>query len=245
MKIDHNSPLPLHAQVEVLIRDMLKDARFRDGELLPPEARMAEQLSVCRNTVRAAISRLVHEGVLERKAGRGTRLMKQSVKTSLENWPSFTREMRAKGITVEVFSCRAVEVKPGTKVGRLLQLSSTDLRHKVVKLERVRGYGGIPSVYSVSWFHRRTSVSAQDDFTMPLYDLIHERSGIMPEFSEEEVSAKVANASLADRLSCDEGDPVLLRTRVVSDASKRVIEYNENHYRADRFTYGLTIRRGH
>ena len=26
---------------------------------------------------------------------------------------------------------------------------------------------------------------------------------------------------------------------------RRVIEYNENHYRADRFTYGLTIRRGH
>lgn len=76
---------------------------------------------------------------------------------------------------------------------------------------------------------------------MPLYDLIHERSGIVPEFSEEEVSAKVANANLADRLDCGEVDPVLLGT----DASKRVIEYNENHYRADRFTDGLTIRRGH
>lgn len=245
MKIDHDSPIPLHAQVEAMVRDMLQESRYQNGELLPPEARIAERLSVSRNTVRAAISRLVQEGVLERKAGRGTRVVKQSVKTSLQNWPSFTREMKTKGIEVEVFSCAVGLVKPTAKVARLLQLSTGDRHRKVVKLERVRGYGGIPSVYSVSWFHGRTGLSAGDDFTIPLYDLIQDRSGIVPEFSEEEVSAALADVAMASRLGCEEGDAVLLRTRLVTDASRRVIEYNENHYRADRFTYGLTIRRGH
>src|SRR5690554_5595553 len=122
MKIDHDSPVPLHAQIETLIRGMLKEQNYREGALLPAEARMAEEWSVCRNTVRAAISRLVHEGVLERKAGRGTRLVKHSVKTGLENWPSFTREMREKGVEVEIFECAASMVKPTARIARLLQL---------------------------------------------------------------------------------------------------------------------------
>lgn len=204
---------------------------------------MAEELSVCRNTVRAAIGRLVQEGVLERKAGRGTRLVKQSVKTSLENWPSFTREMRAKGIEVETFSHKLEMVKPTAKVGRMLQLTAATRRGKLLRLERVRGYGGIPAVCSVSWFHPRTGLGMDHDFSMPLYDLIHQCSGIVPEYSEEEVSAALADPDLAEKLNGEEGDPVLVRIRLVSDASRRIIEYNENHYRADRFTYGLTIRR--
>jgi GntR family transcriptional regulator len=243
MKIDHESRMPLHAQVEALLRAMVKEEKYRNGELLPPEARIAEKLAVCRNTVRAAISRLVLEGVLERKAGRGTRVVRQSVKTSLENWPSFTREMAAKGIEVEVFSRKLELVRPKLAVARLLQLTAAERRRKLVRLERVRGYGGIPSVSSVSWLHPRTGLSVDDDFAEPLYDLIRERCGIVPEYSEEEVSAALADGELAARLGCDEGDPILVRNRVVSDASRRVIEYNENHYRADRFTYGLTIRK--
>jgi GntR family transcriptional regulator len=244
MKINPDSPLPLHAQVEALLRGMLMEPRYREGELLPPEARIAEKLGVCRNTVRSAIARLVQEGVLERRAGRGTRYVRQPVKTSLASWPSFTREMRSKGIDVEVFSLRAEAVKPSALLARLLRLSAAERRRPVVRLERVRGYGGIPSVCSVSWFHPRTRVDAEDDFTRPLYDLISDRCGILPEFSEEEVSAALADEVLSEKLACRTGDPVLVRTRFVTDASRRLIEYNENHYRADRFTYGLMIRRG-
>lgn len=244
MKIDHRSSIPLHVQVESLIREMLKQSRYQNGDLLPPEARIAEQLGVCRNTVRAAISRLVQEGVLERRAGRGTRYVRQSVRTSLENWPSFTREMRAKGISVETFSRLVEDTKPDAKVARMLQLSSLEKKRGVIRLERVRGYGGIPSVKSVSWFHPRTRLTVDDDYSMPLYELISKRSGIVPEFSEEEVSAELATQKLAEVLACEKGDPILVRKRVVSDAARKVIEYNENHYRADRFTYGLTIRKG-
>lgn len=244
MKINHNSPVPLHAQVETLIRGMLRKPAFRDGALLPPEVRIAEQLGVCRHTVRMAILRLVQEGVLERKAGLGTRAAKQSVKTNLSDWPSFTREMRAQGIKVEVFSITAEWERPSKEVVRALRLMKAESRRQVLRLERVRGHGGIPSVYSVSWFHHRLKLSGDEDFGSPLYDLIRGASGIVPEYSEEEVSAALADASLAAKLGCAVGHPVLVRVRTVADAGRNVIEYNRNFYRADRFTYGLTIRRG-
>lgn len=243
MRIDHSSPLPLHAQVEALIREMLKQTDYRQGALLPPEARMAEQLAVSRNTVRAAISRLVQEGILERKAGRGTRYVNQPLRTSLKEWPSFTREMKQRGLDVMVFSLSAENVCPSKEVAQALRLPDSAEAEKVLKMERIRGYDDIPAVYSISWFHHRTGLEVDDDFTHPLYQLIHRKSGLVVESSEEEISAAVAGRDLAETLSCPVGDPLLVRKRIVRNAAKKELEYNINYYRADRFTYGLTIQR--
>ncbi|MCP5536106.1 MAG: GntR family transcriptional regulator [Akkermansiaceae bacterium] len=242
MKIDHDSPIPLHFQVEQLLRDMLKEARYREGELLPPEAKMAEQLAVSRNTVRAAISRLVQEGCLERKAGLGTRHVKQAIKSNLSGWPSFSREMKQKGVTVEVFSLSSEMVRPDASVMARLRLKGSPSEEHIVKMSRVRGYGGVPAVYSQSWFHPRTKLTASENFARPLYDLIHEASGISVVYSKENISAVVADDDLAELLHCQHGDPILVRERVVKTAAKQEVEYNINYYRADRFTYGLTLQ---
>jgi GntR family transcriptional regulator len=241
MEIDHASPLPLHVQVESLIRDMLKKPKYRQGELLPPEAGMAERLGVSRNTVRAAISRLVQEGVLERKAGRGTRYVNHPLSTGLKNWPSFTREMKQRGIEVVIFSLHAKRARPPKDVVQALRLSSG--KKMIVKMERIRGYGGIPAVHSISWFHERSCLEVDHDFSRPLYQLILDKSGLMVNSSEEEISAAVADEDLAETLCCDPGDPVLVRKRIVRNAAKKEIEFNINYYRADRFTYGLTLQK--
>jgi GntR family transcriptional regulator len=179
MRIDHNSPLPLHAQVEKLVREMLKQTKYRQGALLPPEAGMAERLGVSRNTVRAAISRLVQEGVLERKAGRGTRFLNQPLRTSLKNWPSFTREMRKRGIEVEVFHLDSGKVRPTKEVAQALRTGEPGKSGTIVRMRRIRGYHGTPAVYSISWFHMRAGLQPDDDFSLPLYELIHQKSGLL------------------------------------------------------------------
>lgn len=241
MRIDHSSPLPLHAQVEKLVREMLKQSKYRQGALLPPEAGMAEQLGVSRNTVRAAISRLVQEGVLERKAGHGTRYLNQPLRTSLKNWPSFTREMKQRGIEVVVFFLDSKNVRPTKEVAQALRFTGQEKGDTVVRMRRIRGYNGTPAVYSISWFHGRTGLQPDDDFSIPLYQLIHEKSGLLVDSSEEEISAAIAGRDLAEKLGCKQGDPVLVRKRIVRDAAGKEIEYNTNYYRADRFVYGLTL----
>ncbi|GAA5484221.1 GntR family transcriptional regulator [Haloferula sargassicola] len=243
MKIDHGSPVPLHAQVETLLREMLKQPKYREGALLPPEARIAEQLEVSRNTVRAAISRMVQEGVLERKAGHGTRYVNQPLRTSLKSWPSFSREMKQKGIEVVVFSLTAEFLPAPDEVARVLRLTKTQREGRVLKMERVRGYDDVPAVYSISWFHPRTGLQAADDFSKPLYQLVHAQSGLAADSSEEEISAALADKALAGKLACDPGSAVLVRRRIVRDPARKEIEYNLNFYRADRFSYGLTLQK--
>lgn len=241
MKIDHGSPQPLHAQVESMLRELLKEPKYSKGELLPPETGIAKKLGVSRNTIRAAISRLVQEGVLERKAGRGTRFVNQPVRTSLMRWPSFTREMQRRGLVVEVFSLSSEKVRATEEVAQALRLTTEAKKATVTKMERVRGYGEIPAVLSISWFHDRCNLRPDDNFTKPLYELIHEKSGLLVDSSEEEISASIAGKDLAEKLDCNSDDPVLVRKRIVRDAAGKEIEYNINYYRPDRFVYGLTL----
>lgn len=241
--LDSKNPAPLHTQVELLVRRMIEDPLYQKGELLPPEAQMAAQLGISRNTVRAAISRLVQEGLLERKAGVGTRVVKQSISTKLKDWASFTGEMLEKGIVVQTFSLEAAMIAPEEEVFRELGITPGGKVKRLLRMARVRGYDGIASVYSISWFHPRANLAVDDNFSTPLYELIRGKSSVVAENSREEIRAIVADADLADRLGTEAGLPILERRRVVEDAGGRRLEYNLNYYRGDRFTYSINIHR--
>src|SRR5882757_10327045 len=103
LNLDHGSPIPLRAQVENLLRGMVLQPEYQKGGLLPDEMALAAQLGVSRGTVRSGISKLVYEGVLERKAGVGTRVSNRHFESGIQEWRSFTREMASKGIKVENF----------------------------------------------------------------------------------------------------------------------------------------------
>ena len=47
-KLDHTSPLPLHAQVEGLLRDLISKKEYQDGKLLPNEVDLAKLLGISR-----------------------------------------------------------------------------------------------------------------------------------------------------------------------------------------------------
>ncbi|MDB6080360.1 MAG: yvoA, partial [Akkermansiaceae bacterium] len=118
-----------------------------------------------------------------------------------------------------------------------------DEKTLLLRMARVRGYNGIASVYSISWFHPRANLAVDDDFSMPLYDLIRKKSSIDAELSREEIVATPALEEIASRLQYDPGLPILERRRSVEDAKGRKIEFNLNYYRGDRFTYSIQISR--
>lgn len=241
--LDSKNPAPLHSQVEALVRKLIAEPSYQKGKLLPPEAQIASELGISRNTVRAAISRLVQEGLLERKAGVGTRVIKQSVSTKLGDWASFTGEMLQKGIRVQTFAIEVAMVAPDDEVLQNLGIERPKKGERLLRMARVRGYDGIPAVYSISWFHPLTALEAGDDFSIPLYDLIHRKSSRVAEISREEIRATMADEDLATHLNCEIGLPVLERRRIAEDASGCRLEFNLNYYRGDRFTYSINIER--
>lgn len=238
-RLDPDSHLPLHAQAEQALRQLIDKPEYRDGGLLPDEVSLSRLLGISRNTLRAAIGRLVDEGRMERKAGVGTRVIEPQVSSGVGAWQSFTKEMAAKGIAVESFAVSVRTVTAPAEVVRALQLAP-DV--KVLCLERVRGWGGKPEVLFCSWLHPRLGLTEQDDFSRPLYELIKDKGSVIADESVEKLSAVAADARLAKKLGVKIGTPLLRRLRTVVDTGRRPIEYAVAHYRCDRFELALTLR---
>ena len=66
--------MPLYAQAEKVLEDLLVHRRYRVGDRIPPEVELVRSLGVSRATIRAAVGRLVDRGLLIRRQGSGTYL---------------------------------------------------------------------------------------------------------------------------------------------------------------------------
>ncbi len=240
MRLDHRSRVPLHVQAENVLRELIRRPEYQGGEFLPDEATLARQLGISRNTLRAAIARLTYEGLLERKAGVGTRVASRPVNSGLAAWHSFSHEMEKKGVQVQTFARDVAEAEADADVARALQLRAGA---RVLRLDRLRGWDDEPVVHFRSWLHPRLGLTGNEDFGQPLYEVITSTSGVVDDHAHEEMSAVAADREVARLLRVRRGTPLLLRRRVVFDASNRPIEYAVVHYLSSRFTLTLDIRK--
>jgi GntR family transcriptional regulator len=238
-KIDHDSPVPLHVQVEALIRRLISSPQYQDGKLLPKEVELAKRLGISRNTIRQATNKLEHENLLARKKGVGTRVVRKTVSTQLNHWLSFSDEMHSKGVEFINHDIKVSRVIPTVEIAQMLGVSGT---RKVIKLERLRGEKNKPFVYFVSWFHPRVGLTGNEDFSRQLYEILEQDYHTVPSISKEKISAIPAPATIAKKLAVKTGSPILLRKRLVCDPGDRPIEYNVGYYRGDRFTYEIDVR---
>ncbi len=240
LKIDHSSPIPLHRQVELLLREMIEDPEYKQGKLLPKEVDLAKRLGISRNTIRQATNKLVHENLLIRKKGVGTKVSSQSVTTHLDHWFSFSQEMHDQGVELINYNIHVQWVAADKDIANHLEMKEGK---EVLMLERLRGHKDGPFVRFISYFHPRVGLTGEEDFTQHLYVLLQSEYSTVPSVSKEEIQAIVADSLLAELLNIDEGDPILFRKRVVCDPGNRPFEYNIGFYRGDRFTYAIDIKR--
>ncbi len=239
-QIDHKSQLPLHFQVEELLRNLIELPEYQAGQFLPAEVELAKKLGVSRNTIRQATNKLEYEGLIVRKKGYGTKVAENSMNTQLSNWHSFTQEMNRKGLSYVNYLIKAETVKCDEKVASFFNIAENK---DVVKLSRLRGDDAGPFVYFESYFHPRIGISIDEDFSKPLYQLLEEKYQTTVTVSRERINARPASDITARRLKIKKGEPVLIRERFVSGPGEKPVEYNIGFYIAQKFTYSIEIRR--
>lgn len=243
MSIDHENSKPLHLQAEELLRKMIDEEEYKNGKLLPNEVDLARSLNISRNTLRQAINKLVFEGLLTRKKGYGTKVVKKGVRVGVKNWLSFSQEMKVLGIKVRNFELHVSLKRIGQEVAAFFGLPDDDTTRRCVELARVRGNQEFPFVYFISYFNPIIPLTGEEDFTQPLYELLETNYGIVVKTSKEEISARLAGELIADKLEIEASDPILIRKRYVYDINGTPIEYNIGYYRADSFSYTIEAER--
>lgn len=239
--VDPHSPLPLHTQVQAVVRRMLEQRPYSTGAVLPDEISLAERLKVGRGTVRQAIGALVSEGLLVRRRGVGTRKAPTPILGSLTAFRSFSREMAEAGLNIRLIAVQQSRVPATAEFANALGVAVGTM---LTRLLRVRGDDDGPIAAFSSWLHPGCDVRADDDLAQPLYDLIGSRGGPQPATAREELLAITAGGELAATLGCAIGAPVLERRRQVCAADGACFEIAVVHYLSGRFHLRLALAAG-
>ena len=120
------------------MEELLLRGRYKAGDRVPPEAVLVESLGVSRVTVRAGLARLVERGVLERRQGSGTFLLRppegSGLQSGLESLETYTvhaerlgLELGSRDVTIEAAGAAAdeaaaLEVSEGAPLVRVSRI---------------------------------------------------------------------------------------------------------------------------
>jgi GntR family transcriptional regulator len=239
--LNHESVIPLYAQAELQLREIIQEQEFQDGKLLPDEMQLAEMMGVSRNTIRQAMDRLVNEGLLTRKKGVGTRVAIKTITTKLDQWMSFSGEMTRQGVPIENIEVKISRELPSSEIATFFEIP---LHQPILKVLRVRQLDRSGLVLFTSWLHPRLPLTGIEEFKKtPFYEIIEKKAGLQPLLSDEEISARGADQFESKHLQMRQGAHVLVRKRRVYDDQQRPMEFSIAVYNAEFFSYAIKIKR--
>lgn len=243
MAFNKNDPLPLHYQLTIELRSAIQNRVWKVGDIFPTEKELMEKYELSSTTVRRALSQLVQEGLLERKAGKGT-FVKEQVEETLGQLTGFFEEIRRRGFipSAEVLSLTPVDITPKL-LEKTPQLSVFG-NQKLFLVEKVQKLDGKPVALVRSyWPYDYGKKIAEFDLTQEgLYEIAVRELGISLSKAEETIAAGVTGKKEAQILGVKAGFPVLIMERIAY-VGEKPLELSVNIYHAERYKYRVILRR--
>lgn len=238
-RLQRGAGVSLWRQIADRIRiDVSRDLADENGRL-PPETELAERFGVNRHTVRAAISALAHEGVLQASQGRGTYVRKRKrlvypigektrFSTGLEGQSrerkSELLSHRREGASAEI--AEALGLAEGADVIRLELLGSAD---------------DVPVSRSTSWFSAVRFPDIADHFVRTGSITKALKRADVHDYSRASTTIEARHADEVDTtdLRLSPGAIVLIARAVNVDLNGAPMQYSQTRFAADRITLSI------
>jgi len=235
--VDRNSPVPLYFQVAQRLEHAIESGEIAPGSMLENELDLAEQLGLSRPTMRRAIQYLVDRGLLVRKRGVGTQVVRTKVRRPVE-------------LTSLYDDLVATDRSPRTRVLSFrLEPASDVIAHalslpegaEIYAFERLRYAGDKPLALMRNQVPAALlELTSESLETRGLYEIIR-ANGFDMRIASQTIGARAATATEARTLDETRGAPLLTMTRTVYDAHGHALEHGDHIYRASLYSFELTL----
>lgn len=210
--LEPSSPLPLYVQLAERLAAQIRGPQTAlVGKALPSEAECMAYFKVSRPTVRQAMARLLWQGLITRRRGRGTFVAPQRVDYDLCR--AFEHEMRAANHAVAFSLIEWTHVDPPESVRAALRLSPTQ---PVERMKRLLLLDGEPFGFEERFISSQYSghLTAAVFEALPIVSLIQEITGEPPARMSLTVRSIAADKETAAALKVKSGTPLLANEHI-------------------------------
>jgi GntR family transcriptional regulator len=238
--LDKDLPAPLYHQLQCVLQAEIESGKWRPGEQIPTETKLAERFGVSKITVRQALQALADRGYIRREQGRGTFVAHRKFDEGPRELTSFTEEMKRHNLqaTSRVLA-QGVSV-PETRVSAALGLPESA---PVFYLKRLRMADGEPMGIQIAHIpaHLVPGLDRENLENVSLYETLQTRYGLYPARARETYFAIQADSDIAGRLDITVGSPVFSAERVTFLPNDKPFEFVQSVMRGDRYSIVLEL----
>jgi GntR family transcriptional regulator len=236
--VDRASPVPLYFQVAQHLERAIESGELPPGARLDNEIQLAEQLGLSRPTMRRAMQYLVDRGMLVRRRGIGTQVVRAKVKRPVE-LSSLWDDLSSSGQQPTTTVLANTAEQASGEVARSLGVAEGT---PVTVLERLRFARGEPLARLRNYLPPGLVPALADEALQRqgLYQLLRS-SGVTLHAAAQTIGARAATQAEARLLGETKGAPLLTMERTTYDDQGRAVEYGTHIYRASRYSFELAL----
>lgn len=235
--LDRSGPIPLYYQVAKRMRDAIENGELEPGARIENEVTLAGRLGISRPTIRRAIQELVDQGLLVRRRGVGTQVVRGRLTRSVE-LTSLYDDLAASNRSPTTTVLLREAIVPSSEVLEALSLpSGTEVLH----LRRLRFTDGVPLAVLENFLPPEFLTLSTESFEEHgLYQLMRAR-GITMRVARQTIGARASTKEEAELLGLTPLAPVLTMSRTVFDQSGHAVEFGDHSYRPDLYSFEVTL----
>jgi GntR family transcriptional regulator len=237
--LSRDTGVPLYIQIRNLLKEQIRLGEWQADEPMPTEDQLVAHFGVSRTTVRQALTDLAREGLIVRKAGRGTFARQPLIVLRMQQWHSVGVDIARRGLRSSKLTLRVEKLDAGAEIAhRASEFAERDVLH----LQQVRYADGVPVLVFDHFFPFELCAFLAE---MPLDDpgFSIQRAlashGIQLASAKGEVSATIASDLEAKYLEVEPGTPLVEIATKSYGIDGRVIEYSKGVVRTDRYPLAL------
>jgi GntR family transcriptional regulator len=231
--LERNSPVPLYYQLAQSIENAINTGDLAPGDRLENELSLTSRLGLSRPTARQAIQELVKKGLLVRKRGVGTQVVRSQ----------FRRDERLSSLNEDLAKAGKV---PSTK---LLEYSigelDADARNAIesaavtdtvfLKIRRLRLADDIPLAVLTNYIPRRFEITEADLETKGLYACLRSL-GVNLKIAHQQIAARLMTDEEAELLDVETPAACLTVERLAYDDVGQFVEFGHHMYHAAHYS---------
>lgn len=222
---------PLYITVMNIIKDRIIDGTYEIGQLIPTETEFEEEFKVSKITIRKAIELLEHDGYVQKKSGKGTTVLSNSIFNKISKTNTFAQLLTSSGKTLH---------KEKTEITKL-ELNPTDelylhFKKMCTRITRMYYLNGEPFIYFTHYLPGDLIIpEIKDDDKFSIYSLLFSNKYIIKDFRDE-FFIDYPSLKIMKALNLQNG-PVLGRKRTSFSQDNHVIEIAYAQYNTNLSNY--------
>ena len=231
--LERNTPVPLYHQLAQSIEHAINTGTLAPGDRLENELSMTTRLGLSRPTARQAIQELVKKGLLVRKRGVGTQVVRSQFRRD-ERLSSLNEDLAKAGRTP---STRVLEFSVGPLDDSIRDALEAEavVEREFIEIRRLRLADDVPLAVLTNYLPARINLTRDELEDKGLYACLRSR-GVNLKIAHQRISARLMTEDEATLLDEDTPAACLTVDRVAYDDIGQFVEFGRHVYHAAHYS---------